>query len=252
MTHDTLPKLDDLISALTARVQISLRIVRFHNEPSKVVNSGVPRSPLVPAKDEIDQSVIRGVVLLSAPATSTFNHRCSRDFWADADPISRLAAVRRPPRLRQSAPFPSVNPALIWPQMATPARTGALAAAAGWTRAAAWAPDWRGAFSTALAREVEQRRFFLWIPVAAMGGVALNLAADREPVMWLPALMTALFAALAWFCRAPAARSRPLARNRRAVRRFLVDVAAHGAGRRAGARSHPHCLAARLSSRKWT
>ena len=90
--------------------------------------------------------------------------------------------------------------------MATPARTGALAAAAGWTRAAAWAPDWRAAFSTALAREVEQRRFFLWIPVAAMGGVALNLSADREPVMWLPALMTALFAGLAWFCRA-----RPLA-----------------------------------------
>jgi competence protein ComEC len=39
-----------------------------------------------------------------------------------------------------------------------------------------------------------------------MGGVALNLSADREPVMWLPALMTALFAALAWFSRA-----RPLA-----------------------------------------
>jgi competence protein ComEC len=85
--------------------------------------------------------------------------------------------------------------------MATPARTGALAAAAGWTRAAAWAPDWRGAFSSALAREVEQRRFFLWIPAAAMGGVALNLSADREPVMWLPALMTALFAALAWVSR---------------------------------------------------
>jgi hypothetical protein len=46
--------------------------------------------------------------------------------------------------------------------MATPARTGALAAAAGFTRVAAWAPDWRGAFSRALAREVEERRFFLW------------------------------------------------------------------------------------------
>src|ERR1700761_3382768 len=90
--------------------------------------------------------------------------------------------------------------------MATPARIGALAAAAGWARAAAWAPDWRGAFFGALAREVEERRFFLWIPVAAMGGVALNLSADREPVLWLPALMTALFAALAWVCRA-----RPLA-----------------------------------------
>jgi competence protein ComEC len=90
--------------------------------------------------------------------------------------------------------------------MATPVRTGALAAAAGWTRAAAWAPDWRGAFARALAHEVEERRFFLWIPVAAMGGVALNLAADREPVMWLPALMIAVFAALAWVSRA-----RPLA-----------------------------------------
>src|ERR1700723_3829487 len=90
--------------------------------------------------------------------------------------------------------------------MATPARTGALAAGAGWTRAAAWAPDWRGAFSRALTREVEERRFFLWMPVAARGGVALNLSADREPVLWLPALMTALFATLAWFSRA-----RPLA-----------------------------------------
>jgi hypothetical protein len=90
--------------------------------------------------------------------------------------------------------------------MATPARTGALAAAAGWTRAAAWAPDWRGAFSRALTREVEERRFFLWIPVAAMGGVALNLSADREPVLWLPALAIAAFTTLAWFCRA-----RPLA-----------------------------------------
>src|SRR6202046_1565101 len=86
--------------------------------------------------------------------------------------------------------------------MATPARTGALAAAAGWTRAAAWAPDWRGAFSRALTREVEERRFFLWIPVAAMGGVALNLAADREPVLWLPAILAAACAALAWFSRA--------------------------------------------------
>jgi competence protein ComEC len=90
--------------------------------------------------------------------------------------------------------------------MAAPARTGVLAAAAGWTRAAAWAPEWRSAFDRALAHEIEERRFFLWIPVAAMGGVALNLAADREPVMWLPALMIAVFVTLAWLCRA-----RPLA-----------------------------------------
>jgi competence protein ComEC len=61
-------------------------------------------------------------------------------------------------------------------------------------------------FSRALAREVDERRFFLWLPVAAMGGVTLNLAADQEPVLWLPALLTALFAALAWISRA-----RPLA-----------------------------------------
>src|SRR5579863_8991942 len=89
--------------------------------------------------------------------------------------------------------------------MPAPARTGAIAAA-GLTRVFAWAPDWRGASAGALAREVEERRLFLWIPVAAMGGVALNLAADREPVLWLPALITVLFAALAWLSRA-----RPLA-----------------------------------------
>ena len=38
------------------------------------------------------------------------------------------------------------------------------------------------------------------------GWVALNLAADGEPVLWLPAALTALFAALAWISRA-----RPLA-----------------------------------------
>src|SRR5208337_410230 len=90
--------------------------------------------------------------------------------------------------------------------MSTPARSGALAATAGLLRAAVFAPDWRAAFAGALAREVEERRFFLWLPVAAMGGVALNLAADREPVLWLPATLTALFAALAFASRArPAA-----------------------------------------------
>ena len=90
--------------------------------------------------------------------------------------------------------------------MSTPARTGVLSAAAGLARAADYAPDWRKAFAGALAREVEERRFFLWLPVAAMGGVALNLAADREPVLWLPAGLIALFGGLAWVSRA-----RPLA-----------------------------------------
>src|SRR5271165_6548530 len=90
--------------------------------------------------------------------------------------------------------------------MSSPARTAVLSGTAALMRAAAWAPDWRRAFSGALAREVEERRFFLWLPVAAIGGVALNLAADQEPSLWLPALLTALFAGLAWISR-----SRPFA-----------------------------------------
>ena len=89
---------------------------------------------------------------------------------------------------------------------------GVLAGVAGLSRATAFAPDWRKAFAAALAREVEERRFFLWLPVAAMGGVALNLAADREPALWLPALLAAGLAALAWVCRArPFARALSLA-----------------------------------------
>jgi len=86
--------------------------------------------------------------------------------------------------------------------MVTSGRSGALAATAGFSRAAAGAPDWRAAFAAALEREIGERRFFLWLPVAAMGGVALNLSADREPVLWLPASLTALFAALAFLSRA--------------------------------------------------
>ncbi len=80
--------------------------------------------------------------------------------------------------------------------MSTSGRTGVLAAA-GFSRPAVFAPDWGRVFAQALAREVEERRFFLWLPVAAMGGVALNLSADREPVLWLPAGLTALFTGLA-------------------------------------------------------
>jgi competence protein ComEC len=49
---------------------------------------------------------------------------------------------------------------------------------------------------------VEERRFFLWLPVAAMGGVALNLAADREPVLWLPGLLAIVLGGLTWVSRA--------------------------------------------------
>jgi competence protein ComEC len=86
------------------------------------------------------------------------------------------------------------------------AQTGVLAGAGTLSRAADLSRAWRGAFGAALAIEVAERRFFLWIPVAAMGGVALNMAADREPVLWLPALLVVLFGALGF-----ATRARPLA-----------------------------------------
>ncbi len=85
-------------------------------------------------------------------------------------------------------------------------RAGALTAVAGVSRAAAWAPGFRKIFDRALAHEVEERRFFLWLPVAAIGGVALNLAADREPALWASITLTLAFAGLAF-----AARARPIA-----------------------------------------
>jgi competence protein ComEC len=92
-------------------------------------------------------------------------------------------------------------------------------AAAGVARAAAWAPDWRALLSAALAREVDERRLFLWIPVAAIAGVSLNMAADREPVLWLPALLALLFGALAF-----------AARRRRLPFALLVGACALSAG----------------------
>ncbi len=86
--------------------------------------------------------------------------------------------------------------------MGTSGRAGVLAAAAGLSRASVWAPEWRATFDRALAREVEERRFFLWLPVAAMGGVALNLSADSEPALWAPLALTLVFSALAYLSRA--------------------------------------------------
>ena len=68
-------------------------------------------------------------------------------------------------------------------------------------RAFALAPNFRALVAAALSEEAEGRRFFLWLPVAAIGGVALNLSADREPVLWLPALLTLAFGALAYLSR---------------------------------------------------
>ena len=83
--------------------------------------------------------------------------------------------------------------------MSARAPSGVLAGAT--LRALSFAPNFWAGLAAALAEEAEGRRFFLWLPVAAFGGVALNLAADREPVLWLPALLTAGFAGFAFFSR---------------------------------------------------
>jgi competence protein ComEC len=70
----------------------------------------------------------------------------------------------------------------------------------GVARAAA-APGFRAAFASAFAREVEERRLFLWVPVAAIAGVALYFAADREPPLWPPALLALGFGVLAFAAR---------------------------------------------------
>lgn len=57
----------------------------------------------------------------------------------------------------------------------------------------------------ALGTEWEERRVFLWLPVVAGVGVLLYLAADREPVLWLPLLLVFGAGALAL-----ATRHRPL------------------------------------------
>jgi competence protein ComEC len=99
-------------------------------------------------------------------------------------------------------------------------QTGVLAgAAAGVARAAAWAPDWRALLSAAIAREIAERRLFLWVPVAAMAGVSLNIAADREPALWLPALIALVTGALAF-----------AARRRRLAFAMLVGACALSAG----------------------
>jgi competence protein ComEC len=77
------------------------------------------------------------------------------------------------------------------------ALTGALAGVA---RARA-APDFRALVARALAREIEERRLFLWVPVAAIAGVCLNMAADREPALWPSALLALAFGALAFASR---------------------------------------------------
>ena len=53
------------------------------------------------------------------------------------------------------------------------------------------------AFQRALEIEIAERRFFLWLPVAAGAGTVLYLVADREPSLWYAGLAAGLFGALA-------------------------------------------------------
>jgi competence protein ComEC len=58
------------------------------------------------------------------------------------------------------------------------------------------------ALSNALQTEIEARRLFLWLPVAAGAGVALYFSADREPSLWFNAILTLAFALAAGRARA--------------------------------------------------
>src|SRR5579863_4165830 len=77
----------------------------------------------------------------------------------------------------------------------------------------------RAAIAGAFARELEERRLFLWIPVAAVAGVALYFAADREPLLWPPAALSVGLAALGF-----------AARRRRFAFAILIGLAALLAG----------------------
>src|SRR5579872_462777 len=72
--------------------------------------------------------------------------------------------------------------------------------------AAATRPALHALYTSAFAREVEERRLSLWVAVAAIAGVALYFAADREPILWLSGLIAGAFCGFAL-----ATRGRPIA-----------------------------------------
>ncbi|RYB02164.1 ComEC/Rec2 family competence protein [Lichenibacterium ramalinae] len=73
---------------------------------------------------------------------------------------------------------------------------------AGPHRPSAVAARFRGwSLSRAFAQERDERRFFLWLPVAAGAGVLLYLSADVEPSPWLPSLLAAAALAAAVLLR---------------------------------------------------
>ncbi len=64
-------------------------------------------------------------------------------------------------------------------------------------RLAGFAAAVRRSFQHAIEIEIAERRFFLWLPVAAGAGVIAYLVADREPSLWYAGLAASVFAALA-------------------------------------------------------
>ena len=86
-----------------------------------------------------------------------------------------------------------------WPGSAPGRASVAQAARAGWRT------PWL-AFGAALRAEADQRRIFLWAPVAAGAGTVAYFAADHEPSLWLCAAL-----ALACFALAFRLRARPAA-----------------------------------------
>jgi competence protein ComEC len=74
-------------------------------------------------------------------------------------------------------------------------------------------------FAEAFAREVEERRLFLWLPIVAIAGVALYFEADREPSRWLSAVIFFGVSILAY-----------VARNRRLAFGLLLGFAALSGG----------------------
>lgn len=73
-------------------------------------------------------------------------------------------------------------------------RAARQGARGGWV---AWLSAIRLAYPRALQAEAEERRLFLWFPVALGAGIVLYFVADREPSLPLCAGLAAVFAALA-------------------------------------------------------
>jgi competence protein ComEC len=59
----------------------------------------------------------------------------------------------------------------------------------------------RSLFAKAFAREAEERRLSLWIAVAAIAGVSLYFAADREAPLWLSTIVAVTSAVVAYAAR---------------------------------------------------